>query len=428
MKSVSAFKARDGYLIVSSVWFFSCILGAIPFLVSGTFDNFVDAFFESCSGFSTTGATVIDNLESVPKPILFWRALTHWLGGMGIVVFFMALIPSFGIKGQITAYSETPGPSKGKLTSRFTDTAKNLYLIYAFLTISEAFLLKISGMSLFDSVTTAFSTMGTGGFANTSQNAGAFSTSAKIIVIIFMIIAGMNFNLYYRAFKLGFKSVIRDQEARFYFSIIAIWSFLICSGLLVYGTYSNIPAAFLDSIFHVVSIITTTGFTFGNYELWPTFPQIMLFLLFFVGGCACSTGGGIKISRVQIALKLIKRSFSLRVHPYRIAPLTINNAEISTETTIRTTGFIFMYFMTFLGGTLFISLNEQSLITSISAAASCLGNIGPGFGLIGPAFTYSSLSDFSKIVCSFLMIAGRLELYTVFVLFSRYYWNPNSSR
>ncbi len=428
MKRVSTLKARDGYLIVSSVWLISCILGAIPFLVSGTFDNFIDAFFESCSGFTTTGATVIDDLGSVSRPILFWRALTHWLGGMGIVVFFMALIPSFGINGQIAAYSETPGPSKGKITARFTDTAKNLYFIYTGFTAAEVIILKISNMSWFDAVTTAFSTMGTGGFANTGENAGAFSTPAKITVILFMLLAGLNFNLYYKALRHGIRAIFRDQEARFYICIIIVWSVLIFSGLIFYGTYSDLPAAFLDSIFHVISIITTTGFTFGNYEVWPTFSKIMLFLLFFVGGCACSTGGGIKVSRIQIVLKLIKRSFSLRVHPYRVAPLTINNAEISTETTIRSTGFIFMYLVTLLGGSLLLSLNQLDFITGLTSAASCLGNIGPGFGLVGPAFTYSSLSGFSKLVCSFLMIAGRLELYTVFVLFSGYYWNPNKSR
>ena len=427
MKRVSTLKARDGYLIVTSVWLVSCLIGSIPFLVSGTFDNFVDAFFESCSGFTTTGATVIDDLESVSMPILFWRSLTHWLGGMGIVVLFMALIPAFGINGQIAAYSETPGPSKGKLTARFADTAKILYFIYTGFTAVEVILLKITGMSWFDAVTTSFSTMGTGGFANTSSNAGSFSVLAKIIVIIFMIIAGINFNLYYKALKHGIKAITRDQEAKFYFRLIAIWSILIFVRLISFGVYSDMPGALLDSVFHVVSIITTTGFTFGNYELWPTFSKMMLFLLFFVGGCACSTGGGIKVSRVQIALKLIKRSFSLRVHPYRVAPITINNSEVSTETTIRSVGFIFMYMVTLLIGSLLISIDRLGFMTSLSASAACLGNVGPGFGLVGPAFTYSALSGLSKMVCSMLMLAGRLELYTVFVLFSRYYWNPNRS-
>ena len=418
---------RKGFLIVSLVWVTACILGALPFLISGTFDNFTDAFFEASSGFTTTGATVINDFDSCPRLILFWRSLTHWLGGMGIVVFFAALIPRWGIRGQIAAYAETPGPSKGKLTSRFQDTARDLYGIYILITLILIIILKILNMSLFDAVTTAFSTMATGGFGNTGANAGAFSVPVRAVLIFFMYLAGINFNLFYKASKQGLKAITRDHEVRFYTIIMLVGSLLIFTCNFWHKTDYNAGMTLLDSMFHVVSINTTTGFTSCDYDSWPTFSRMVLFSFFFIGGCASSTGGGIKVSRIMICLKLVRRSFSMRLHPNRVGKITMNSIEIDTDTAIRATGFVFLYIATALIGTVLISFNNLGFMTSLSCATSCLGNIGPGFGLVGPSFNYSVLSTFSKYVCSFLMIAGRLELYTLFVLASPHYWDPNRS-
>ncbi|MBP3759205.1 MAG: TrkH family potassium uptake protein [Firmicutes bacterium] len=424
-KNKKAIRTRTGQLIVTLVWLAACVLGALFYLISGTFDNFIDAFFESSSGFTTTGATVITDLSSVPGYVLLIRSLTHWLGGMGIVVLFAAIIPSWGIRGQLAAYSETPGPDKGKFTAKFADTAKELYLIYMILSAALILLLKISDMSWLDSITTAFSTIATGGFTNYNDNASGFSVQVKIILIVFMYIAGVNFNLYYRFRRQGIKVFLKDQELRFYTIVMAVGALLIFAVNCWFRTGDSIGYNLLDSFFHVVSVNTTTGFTFGNYDNWPTTSRMILFCFFFIGGCASSTAGGIKVSRILICLKLIKRSFSMRIHPYRVSKITINEHEISSDIAIKATGFVFIYMATVIIGTLLISINGLGFMTSFSCAASCLGNIGPGFGLIGPAFNYSMLNSFSKLICSFLMIAGRLEIYTVLVLFSKYYWNPD---
>ena len=418
---------RSGRLIVTVTWFTACVIGALIYMLSGTFDNFIDAFFESTSGFTTTGATAIADLASVPKAVLLFRSLTHWLGGMGIVVLFAAIIPNWGIKGQIAAFAETPGPSKDKLTGRFSDTAKDLYLIYLVLTFVLAIILKLMDMSWFDSFTTAFSTLATGGFTNYNNNAEGFSIQVKIVLIIFMYLAGINFTLYYKFRRHGLKVFTKDQELRFYTLAMAIGALLIFIANTFIGHNGSVWNNLLDSVFHVVSINTTTGFTISNYDTWPTFSRMILFSFFFIGGCASSTAGGIKVSRILICLKLVKRSFSRRIHPYRISNITINSRELSTDIAIKATGFVFTYIAAVIIGTLLISFNGMGFMTSLSCAASCLANIGPGFGLIGPAFTYSMLSPATKLICSFLMIAGRLELYTVFVLFSQYYWNPDKS-
>ena len=424
-KPVSPMNPRKGFLVATLIWAAACLLGSVPYLISGTFNNFIDAFFEAASGFTTTGATVIDDLSSVHPAILFFRSLTHWLGGMGIVVFFAALLPSWGVRGQIAAYAETPGPSKGKLTSKFADTARDLYLIYIGFTVCETLLLKITGMNWLDSITASFSTMATGGFANYNDNAAGFSVLAKVIIIVFMYFAGINFNLFYRVRKHGLKALYKDEEVRYYTIFMAVGIALIFTCNLFYLGNRNAGTTLLDAAFHVVSINTTTGFTISNYELWPTFSKIVLFCFFFIGGCASSTGGGIKVSRVIICLKLVKRYFSRKVHPNRIGIVTLNNVEISTDVIIRTSGFVFMYIAALIIGTLLISLDDLGFMTSFSCAASCLGNIGPGFILIGPSFNFGVLSPFTKFLCSWLMIAGRLELYTLFTLFTRYYWNPD---
>ncbi len=403
------FKVRDGFLIVSTAWLVCSVIGALPFLISGAISSAADAFFESCSGFSTTGASILTDVEVLPKSIMFWRSFTHWLGGMGIIVFVMALLPVLGINGQIAANAETPGPTKDKLTARFSDTAKNLYKLYIAFTLAQTVLLCLGGMSVYDAFLHAFGTIGTGGFSNYNDSVGHFNAYIQIVILVFMVLAGTNFNLFFVLKRRGIRTFLQDEELRFY--------------LMVMGA-----ASLLDSTFQVVSIMSTTGYATADYDLWPTFSRMIIFCLFFFGGCSSSTSGGIKCVRVLVCLKLVRRSVSLRLHPNRIAPITLNNNEVSSEVVINITNFVFTYIAVIFAGTLLLSLDNLDFITTFSAAATCVGNIGPGFNLIGPAFNFSVLSDFSTVICSFLMLAGRLELITVLALFSKYYWNSNKAK
>ncbi len=423
------FKSRDGFLVVTITWVFCSLISALPFVISGAIPSITDAVFESCSGFSTTGATILTDVEILPKSILFWRSFTHWLGGMGLLVFVMALLPAWGVSGQVVAYAETPGPTKDKLTAHFTDTARVLYKIYLGMSAAEALLLRIGGMNWFDSLIHTFGSMGTGGFSNYNNSVAHFqSPFIHVVIIVFMILAGMNFNLYFLTGRHGLLSIFKDEEAKFYLKLIGLFSLLIFAVNWFYAGFERIGEIFLNALFQVSTIITTTGFGTDNYDAWPTFSKMLILLLFFVGGCASSTGGGVKCVRVLVCLKMIKRSLSLRLHPKRIAKLSFNGSEMGNETVIKITNFVFTYIIVLVAGTLLLSINNFDFLTCFSAAASCLGNVGPGFNMVGPTTNYALLSDFSKWVCSFLMITGRLELFTVLTLFSRYYWNSNRAK
>lgn len=422
-------KERDGFLMVSVSWLVVSIAGAIPFYACEVVPTFIDAFFESCSGFTTTGSSIMTDVEVLPKSILFWRSSTHWLGGMGILVFVTALLPSLGVSGRNVASAETPGPTDSKLTARFADTARDLYLIYIFMTVLETLLLVFGGMSLFDALIHTFGTVGTGGFSNYNASVGHFGSSyAEWIIIIFMFFSAVNFNLFYLTGRNGIQVLLRDEEFRFYFWIVAA-----CSGLIFlcrsftggFAGFHALGDIFRDTVFQVVTIITTTGFMTDDYDVWPTFAKMLLFTLFCIGGCSSSTGGGVKCIRILVAIKLVSRGISLKLHPRRIASVTLNRRELNTDVVISISNFIFTYMLVLGTGWLLISLNGFDFISSFSAAASCLGNVGPGFGLFGPTMNYSIMSGFSKLVCSFLMLIGRLELFTMLVLFSRHFWNPN---
>ena len=426
--SQEKFKSRDGFFVVSLTWLVCSIVGAMPFIISGAIPSFADALFESCSGFSTTGASILTDIESLPKSVLFWRSFTHWLGGMGIIVFVMALLPVLGISGQMVAYAETPGPIKDKVTAHFSDTAKGLYRLYLALTAAEAVLLRIGGMNWYDAFIHTFGTVGTGGFSNYNTSVAHFTSPyIQIVIIVFMVLAGMNFNLYYVGIiqKHGLKSIFHDDETKFYLTVMGIAA----AAIFLYNTiadgFRDVGGTLLSAAFQVTSINTTTGFATDDFELWPTFSKMVLFAMFFFGGCSGSTGGGIKCVRILVCMKLLRRSFSLKVHPNRVVPLSLNGKELPSDVIIKITNFIFTYLAVLFAGTLLLSVDNMDFISTLSGAASCLGNIGPGFGLLGPTMNYSALSAFSKYVCSFLMIAGRLELFTVFMLFSRRYWNSN---
>ncbi|MEG0918987.1 MAG: TrkH family potassium uptake protein [Anaerovoracaceae bacterium] len=419
-------KVRDGVLIVSISWIIAAIIGSIPFILSGAIPNPIDAIFETCSGFSTTGASILSDIESLPKSILFWRSFTHWLGGMGILVFAVALLPTLGISGQMIVMAETPGPELSKLTPRISDTARQLYIMYFSFTIIETILLMLGGMNFYDALTHTFSTVGTGGFS-TYNNSIAHFDSAYIegVITVFMLLSGVNFNLYFILLRNGFKAFIKDGELKFYLCIVALTMVLITIGLVGSGNISDPFEAFRYASFQQASIITTTGFMSYDYALWPTFCQMILFLLFFVGGCSSSTGGGIKVIRVLVVFKLIKRSVALRLHPNAVVNVKINNNVLPRATVANVSNFIFLYLGILLFGGFIISLDGYNMITSLSATASCLGNIGPGFDAIGPTVNYSIFSDLTKSMLSLLMIAGRLELFTLFMLFAPRFWNPN---
>ncbi len=422
-------KVRDGFLVVSISWLLCSIIGAMPFCLSGAIPSAADAFFESCSGFSTTGSSVLTDVEVLPKSVLFWRSFTHWLGGMGIVVFVMALLPVLGISGQIAANAETPGPTKDKLTAHFSDTARNLYLLYLLFTLAEVLLLKFGGMSFLDAFIHSFGTIGTGGLSNYNDSVGHFdSPYIQIVILLFMILAGTNFNLLYMAKKRGMDVLLHDEETRFYLAVIGIATLLVFAANQIFSHFQQPLRSLLDSAFQVVSIITTTGYATADYDVWPTFSKMVILCLFFFGGSSSSTSGGIKCVRVLVCLKLIRRSFSLRLHPNRIVPITLNDAELPTDVIIKITNFVLTYIVVIFVGTLLLSVDNLDFISSFSAAATCVGNIGPGFNLLGPTCNFSILSDFSTVVCAFLMLAGRLELITVFALFSKYYWNPNKTK
>lgn len=422
-------KLRDGFLVVSLTCFLCSFIGALPFCLSGAIPSMVDAFFESCSGFSTTGATILTDIEALPRSLLFWRSFTHWLGGMGIVVFVITLLPVLGISGQIAANAKTPGSTKDKITAHISDMTKSLYALYILFTLAEVALLKLGGMTLFDSFIHSFGTISTGGFSNYNDSIAHFdSIYIKFVILFFMLLAGINFNLFFLAKRRGIRSIFKDEEARFYFTVIGTASLLVFAANQVFAHFKSPLNSLLDSVFQVVSIMTTTGYTTADYDIWPTFSRMIIFCLFFFGGCSSSTSGGIKCVRTLVCIKLVRRSISLRLHPNRIVPLTLNDAELPTEVIIRITNFMFTYVVVIFTGTLLLSVDNLDFVSSLSAAATCVGNIGPGFNLLGPACNFAILSDFSTLVCSFLMLAGRLEIITVLALFSKYYWNPNKAK
>ncbi|BEP28635.1 TrkH family potassium uptake protein [Helicovermis profundi] len=415
-------KAKEGLVIVTLGWIFASIFGALPFYISGSIPSYVDAFFETVSGFTTTGATIINDIEVLPMGILFWRSFTHWIGGMGILVVAVAVLPMMGAGGFHVFKAESPGPIADKIVPRIKDTAKILYATYIIISILEFILLLFGGMTPFESIVHTFGTLGTGGFSTRNGSIGAFNSSYIFIVIsIFMIMSGANFSLYYDLYKGKWRDVIKNSELKLYLSIIAISVFLITLDTN-FHLYHNLFNAFKHSLFQVSSIITTTGYTTFDYEKWSSFSKSILFLLMFVGGSAGSTGGSIKVIRILALLKLVKRELTKIIHPRAIVSVKFGNKPVSEDTLLNISSFFMLYMLIFILGTVIISFENISFISAASAVAATLGNIGPGFEFVGPTHTYSNFSDFSKILLSFLMLLGRLELFTVIALLTPKFW------
>lgn len=416
-----AVRYKEGFMIVGLGWLLISIFGAIPFLLAGTFDNFIDAFFETVSGFTTTGASVLKDIESQPHGILFWRSLTHWLGGMGVLVFTLSLLPAVGMSSLNILKAESTGPTPGKLVPKIAETARILYIIYILLTGLEIIFLKIGGMPLFDAVTHTFATVGTGGFSTKNKSIAAYNMpSIEWVIMIFTFLAGVNFSLYYDVLMGKFKSLFKDREFQFYCTVIGIAIILITINIT--DSWGNILLSFRQAAFQVVTIITSTGFATLDYSIWPAFSKMILFILMFFGGCAGSTSGGIKILRVMLVFKYIKREFYKLIHPNSVISIRIGGQTIPENVVQNVIAFVLLYFLIFAGLSLILLTQDMDLISSTSAVVASLSNIGPGFGSVGPAMNYAGLTTFTKILLSFTMILGRLEIYTVLILITPIFW------
>ena len=412
---------REGFLIVTFGWLLASIAGALPFVISKEIPHFADAFFETMSGFTTTGASILTDIEGMSHGLLFWRSLTHWLGGMGIVVLTVALLPILGVGGLNLLRAEAPGPSVDKMTPKIKETAKILWSIYLFFTVAETGLLLFGGMSLFDASTHTFGTLATGGFSPRAASVGAFhSPYIHIVITIFMVLAGMNFNLYYKLISGKVKEFFKDTEMKVYLSIFVLSTLLVAINLL--RTYGSFGRSLQFAGFQTASILTTTGFSIADFSLWPAFSRNILFVLMFVGGSAGSTGGGMKVIRLTALFKIGLNEMKRMVHPKGVFLLRVNGSVVKKDIIYPIAGFVLLYLFILLGVTLVVSTGGYSILTSFPTALATLGNIGPGFGKIGPALNYAFYPDYIKWVLSAAMMLGRLELYTVLVLLTPHFW------
>jgi len=413
---------REGYIIVSLVWVVFSIFGCLPYLFSGAIPSVTDAFFETMSGFTTTGSSILNNIEELPHGILFWRSLTQWLGGMGIIVMFLAILPTLGIGGRELFVAEVPGPAPDKLTPRIKETARNLWGLYASFTFVECILLMLGGMSFFDAINHSLTTMATGGYSTKQASVGYFDSAyIQYVIIAFMFIAGTNFTLSYAMLTGRISKVFKDEEFRFYSLVILLFSVVIAAGVVL-TSQIGIEQAFRDSLFTVVSIITTTGYATVDYLIWMPLLGMLIFVLMFVGGSAGSTGGGVKVVRILLLFKNSFHELKRLIHPNAVIPIRYNQRVVDQRTITNILAFFVFYIIIFMSSTVLMSFWSSDIFSALSAVATTLGNIGPGFGEIGPMENFSKLPDLAKWFLSFLMLLGRLELFTVLVLFSPSFW------
>ncbi len=416
-------RVREGFAVVAFGWLVVGLLGAVPYWLSGQIPSFTDAVFESISGFTTTGATILVDIESRSHGTLLWRALTHWLGGMGIVLLALAILPLLGVGGMQLFRAEVPGPVAERLTPRIRQTAKLLWAVYLLLTVIEVIALMFAGMGPFDAVCHSFATMATGGFSNHSASVGGYATPAvEWIIIVFMFLAGANFSLHYLALTGKWRVHLKDEEFRFYGFIILICTALIAGSLYAINFYPSRMETLRHALFQVTSIITTTGFGTADYLKWPPVAHAILLLLMTVGGCAGSTGGGVKVMRVFLLLRHAKYALKKMLHPRAIYTLWYNDRAVSPALLTNILGFFLLYMTVYITGVIILTLGGQDLVTSVGATAATLGNIGPGLGLVGPSCNYAHLMDWEKWLLVMFMLIGRLEVFTVLVLFLPEAW------
>ncbi len=414
--------AKEGYVIVALSWILLSAFGCLPFVISGAIPSFVDAWFETVSGFTTTGSSILTDIEALPKSLLFWRSFTHWIGGMGVLVFVLAVLPSMQGTEMHLMRAEVPGPKVSKLASKMRFTARLLYGIYFGLTVLEIIALKIAGQPFFDSAVNAFATAGTGGFSVLNTSIGGYNSPAvEYIISIFMLLFGVNFNLFYFILIRKFSQTFKNEELRTYLLVIASAITLIV--INIYPMYDNFESAFRAALFQVSSIITTTGFGTANFNTWPVFSQAILVFLMFMGACAGSTGGGIKVSRIVIlfkqAIKEVKRTLNSRY----VTVIKMDNKAISPSVLSGVSLFFIVYIFILSISILLLSLDGFDLTTTTTAVIACINNIGPGLGEVGPVGNYSTFSDFGKILLSFNMLVGRLEIFPMLLLFYPRTWS-----
>lgn len=426
---------REGYIVVTFGWLVMALSGTLPYVFTGTIPSFTNAFFETISGYTTTGATILNDIEILPKGILFWRSLTHWIGGMGIIVLAVAILPLLGIGGMQLFAAEAPGPSTDKLHPRITDTAKRLWFIYVGYTAAETLLLSLAGMSFFDAINHSMCTLSTGGFSTKNASLAYWNDTPMIqyIVIVFMFLAGTNFVLSYFAFKGKVQNIIKDEEFKLYWSFIVI--FTVIAAVIIYFradvsvssiahpmVWGEAESAFRHGMFQVIAIITTTGFVTADFTMWTPFLMVLFFGLMFLGGSAGSTSGGVKVVRHLILIRNGFLEFKRTLHPNAILPVRYNRKSISGKIVFNVLAFFILYMLSFIIGSLGFSMMGLDFESSIGVAASSLGNVGPALGEFSPVDNFYNMPTVGKWWCSFLMLLGRLELFTVLILLTPFFW------
>lgn len=417
--------AREGFVIVSLSWILLSFFGSLPFVFSQEISSLIDAFFETVSGFTTTGATILTNIESMPKSLLFWRAFTHWIGGMGILMFVLAFLPQKDMQSMHIMRAEVPGPSVGKLVSKTTVTARILYIIYTVFTVAQIIALLCCKMPLFDSVTTAFATAGTGGFSVKNASIAAYnSLPIEIVCTFFMLLFGINFNLFYLIIVKQFKRALKSEELWTYIGIIVISISIITINILPLA--NSVGNALRQAGFQVVSIITTTGFITADYNNWPVLSQFILVFLMFIGACSGSTGGGLKVGRIIILFKSGIKELKRAINPRKVQSLRLDNAALDKGTTSATCIYFVIYMMVIAVSILLVSLNSLDFSTTFSSVATCINNVGPGLSLVGPVENFNSLSDLTKLVLATDMLIGRLEVLPMIILFIPSTWKKST--
>lgn len=414
------FYVREGFVTVALSWIIMSIMGSLPFLFSGSISHPVDALFETVSGFTTTGASVLSEVESLPKCILFWRSFTHWIGGMGVLVFLLSLLKLAGGSHMNLMKAESPGPSVTRLTPTVRSTAKTLYGIYICMTIVEIIFLLAGGMPLFDALTTTFGTAGTGGFGIKNDSMASYSTYIQVVVTVFMILFGVNFNIYFLILAKKWKQALKSEELKWYLITIGAAMFLIAWDIrMIYGSFGE---ALQQSAFQVASIITTTGFATTDFNVWPEVSRTVLIMLMFVGACAGSTGGGIKVSRFVILLKSMGKEIKQYLHPRQVRKIQLDGKPVEHEVVRNVNVFMVVYTMIFGFSMLILAFDGNDLISNFTAVAATFNNIGPGLELVGPSANFGLFSHLAKLVLIFDMLAGRLEIFPLLLLFVKDTW------
>ncbi len=412
--------AREGFAIVALSWILMSAIGALPFFLSGEIPTYISAFFETVSGFTTTGASIVTDVEALSRGNLFWRSFTHWVGGMGILVFIMAVFPSESGRDIHIMNAEVPGPISGKLMPKIRNTAKTLYLIYLGITALQVILLLFGGMSLYDSMLHAFGTAGTGGFGIKPDSVASYSPYCQWVITVFMLICAANFNLYYFALIGRWKATLKSGELWCYLAIVGVS--ITAIAVNIFSIYGNLSDTVRHSSFQVASIISTSGFSTVDFNDWPELSKMILIVLMFIGGCAGSTAGGLKVSRVMLMFKTVKRDLRRLVHPRSVNTVRLEGKAVNNETISGVGGYFIIYMIIFFAILLALSFSDFDFLTNFTAAATCFNNVGPGLGAVGPLSNFAGYSSIYQLILSFAMLLGRLEIFPILLAFAPSTW------